>query len=132
MSGEADRTVKDTSCNNDELPPAYDMIRKEHMEEVHYDEVPKESSENPSPQYETVASVRAGSPTTESGPPPSLPPRIPLDPDAPPLPAPFDPESSAEEVGHSEERVGESSRTEESGENDRERHIAREVRMGGV
>ena len=144
------------------------------MGEVHYDKVPTESSENPTPQYETVASARAGSPTTESGPPPSLPPRIqqdpnapplpppfnpesssefghseervgevsgppPLlppriqeDPNAPPLPLPFDPESSSVEVGHLEERVGETSRTEEPEENSRERHIAREVRMGGV
>ena len=106
MSGGADKSVKDTSCNNDELPPSYDMIRKEHMGEVHSDKVPKESSENPSPQYETVASARAGSPTTESGPPPLLPPRIQQDPDAPPLPPAFNPESSTE-LGHSEERVGE-------------------------
>ena len=174
MSGGTDEAVNNTSCNNDELPPSYDVVRKEHMGEVHNDKVPTESSENPSPQYETVASARAGSPTTESGPPPSLPPRIqqdpnappvpppfnpesstelghleervgevsgppPLlppriqeDPNAPPLPAPFDPESSTEEVGHSEERVGEASRTEEPGENSRERHIAREVRMGGA
>ena len=92
-----DKTVKVTSCNNDELPPSYDMIR---MEEVHYEMVPTESSENPSPQYETVASARAGSPTTKSGPPPSLPPRIQEDPDAPLFPPPFDPtaKNSAKEL----------------------------------
>ena len=92
---------------NDELPPSYDLIRKEHMEEVLYDQVPKESTDSPSPQYETVASAQTGmtSSTTASSPPPLPPPKITEDSDASPLPPPFHPDSSTEEAGLSEERV---------------------------